>query len=259
MLTYHSPDIMAFMPTLAYILIATTLVSLISLIGVVTLAIKAKSLEKSLNLMIALAAGSLMGGSFFHLLPEAAEKLDIERVLTATLFSFVLFLIIEKILHWRHCHHHHCEVHTLGTMSIIGDSLHNLIDGLVIAAAFLGGVELGIATTIAIALHEIPQEIGDFGILLHAGYKKRTALLVNFATALTAVFGAVVGFIINQSTPSIIPYLLPLAAGGFIYIGASDLLPEIRKEQDRLKSSLSFIFFLIGIGAMYLLKFVELG
>ena len=247
------------MSVLLLSLAATFLISIISLVGLATLTLNTKTLNNSLHLMIALAAGSLMGGSFFHLLPEAGESLGLETALQATLVSFVIFLVIEKALHWRHCHSRDCEVHTLGMMSAIGDSLHNFLDGLVIVAAFMGGMELGIATTLAIALHEIPQEIGDFGVLLHAGYKRNTALLINFITALTAVLGALVGYALSSSVGQFMPYLLPLAAGGFIYIGASDLLPEVRKERDQRKATLAFIFFLLGIGAMYLLKSANLG
>jgi zinc and cadmium transporter len=142
-------------------------------------------------------------------------------------------------------------------MNLVGDSLHNFIDGLVIAGAFLVDIKLGIATTIAIAIHEIPQEIGDFGVLIHAGFNKKRALVVNYLVALTVVLGGVVGYFLSFSLNSIIPYLLPFAAGGFIYIAASDLMPELRKETNLKRSISSFAVFILGIALMLLVKLIN--
>jgi zinc and cadmium transporter len=198
-----------------------------------------------------------MGGAFLHLLPEAAENLDNENVFLYTLAGFFLFLLIEKTIHWRHCHKEHCEIHTFAYMNLIGDSIHNFIDGLIMAAAFIASPGLGVASTIAIILHEIPQEIGDFGVLIYGGIKKKKALLYNFLTAVTAVFGGICGYYLLSFTEAVSVFLLPVAAGGFLYIAASDLIPEIRKENDVKKSALNFSIILLGILAMYALKFLE--
>lgn len=244
------------MEKLIYITITTFLISLASLVGVFTLSIKEKILSKFLLLLISLSAGALMGGAFLHLLPEASEKLHNENMYSIVLFSFALFFIIEKLLHWRHCHKKNCHTHTFGYMNLFGDAIHNFIDGLVIAATFLIDIKLGIITSVAIALHEIPQEIGDFGVLLYSGFSRKKALIANFLVAATAVLGGIIGYFISFQIENITSFLLPFAAGGFIYISASDLMPEIRKETSLKKSMLSFGFFLLGILIMYLVKFI---
>ncbi len=246
------------MNTLSLILVSTLLISLGALVGVFTLALKEKLLEKILLNLVSISAGALMGGAFFHLLPEALESLSADLSFSLTLLSFILFFLIEKIFHWRHCHKGHCEAHTFGLMNLFGDSLHNFLDGLIIAAAFGAGKSLGIATTLAIALHEIPQEIGDFGVLLYSGWEKKKALLANFLVALTVVLGGVLGFYLATISAVFIPYLMPVAAGGFLYIASSDLLPEIRKETNFKKSLSSFLLFLLGIAMMYGLKLAVL-
>ena len=246
------------MNTLSLILVSTLLISLGALVGVFTLALKEKLLEKILLNLVSISAGALMGGAFFHLLPEALESLLADLSFSLTLLSFILFFLIEKIFHWRHCHKGHCEAHTFGLMNLFGDSLHNFLDGLIIAAAFGAGKSLGIATTLAIALHEIPQEIGDFGVLLYSGWEKKKALLANFLVALTVVLGGVLGFYLATISAVFIPYLMPVAAGGFLYIASSDLLPEIRKETNFKKSLSSFLLFLLGIAMMYGLKLAVL-
>lgn len=195
-----------------------------------------------------------MGGAFFHLLPEAAEKFEGGGMFTIVLISFILFFFVEKLFHWRHCHKGKCNIHSFGYMNLFGDSIHNFIDGLIIAATFLTDVKLGFITTLAVALHEIPQEIGDFGVLLYAGFKKEKALVANFLVALTVVLGGIVGYFLSFQLENFVKYLLPVAAGGFIYISASDLMPEIRKEESLKKSLLSFGMFLIGVLFMYLVK-----
>jgi len=244
------------MEKLFFIITSTFLISLASLVGVFTFSIKEKVLSKFLLLLISLSAGALMGGAFLHLLPEASEKLHGENMYLIVLFSFALFFIIEKLLHWRHCHKRNCEVHTFGYMNLFGDAIHNFIDGLVIAATFLIDVKLGIVTSFAIALHEIPQEIGDFGVLLYSGCSRKKALFSNFLVAATAVLGGVIGYFASFQIENMTSYLLPFTAGGFIYIAASDLMPEIRKETSLKKSMLSFGVFLVGILIMFLVKFI---
>jgi zinc and cadmium transporter len=245
------------MSILIYIIAATLLISFGALVGVFSLAMRKESIEKIILFLVSLSAGTLMGGAFFHLLPEALEELPAEEVLSIALFSFIIFFLIEKTFHWRHCHKGDCGVHAFGPINLIGDSIHNFIDGLIIAGTFLVDINLGIATTMAIAFHEIPQEVGDFGVLLHAGYEKTKALFLNYVVALTVVLGGIVGYFISFSADNLIIKLLPFAAGGFLYISTSDLIPEIRKEPGIKKSLISFVFFLIGILIMYVTKKVN--
>ena len=242
------------MQVIYLIIISTLIVSLISFIGIFTLALKKIHLNKILLILVALSAGALMGGAFLHLIPESIE--NSKNPFIIILIGFITFFFIEKILYWRHCHNGICKVHTFAYMNLIGDSVHNFIDGLIIAASFLTNVQLGIVTTIAVALHEIPQEIGDYGVLVYGGFKKYKALLLNFLTALFALLGGIIGFFISSSTQQFVTILLPFAAGGFIYIGASDLIPELKKEIKFKKSLISFIFFIIGILIVYSIKFI---
>ena len=246
------------MATLGYIIIASFLLSFFALLGVFSFAWRKKSGGQILLFFVSLSAGTLMGGAFLHLMPEGIEKLPPERFFVIVLASFILFYFIEKILHWRHCHEEgECAVHSFGYMSLIGDSIHNFIDGLIIATTFVVDVRLGITTAIAIGLHEIPQEIGDFAVLLYAGIKKSRALFLNFMVALTIVIGGIAGYFLTLRVENIIAYFLPLAAGGFLYVSTSDLIPEIRKEKDIKKSFMSFGVFLIGLAIMYLATLIK--
>jgi zinc and cadmium transporter len=241
---------------LAYILLATFIVSLISFVGVVCLALKENILNKILLILIGLSAGALMGGAFLHLLPEAVEKSTGLDVYLFVLIGFILFFLIEKVLHWRHCHKGECDVHTFQYMNLVGDSIHNFIDGMIMAASFVVSVPLGITTTIAISTHEIPQEIGDFGVLLYGGFSKRRAITLNFVVALTAVLGGIVGYFVSNLIENIVLFILPFAAGGFIYIAATDLVPEIRKELDIRKYMATLLVFICGILIMWITKVV---
>ncbi len=236
---------------LLWILISVAVVSLISLVGIVFLAIKEKFLNKILTLLIALASGALLGGAFFHLLPESLE-LGIEKASLFVIFGILSFFILEKFLHWRHCHKKHCSIHPFNYAILFGDALHNFIDGLIIAAAYLINLNLGITTTIAVIMHEIPQEIGEFGVLVYGGFKKSKALFYNFLIALTAFFGALTGYFIGSAIN--VAFLLPFAAGGFIYIAATDLIPELHKKTRVSESLLQFIFIIIGLALMLVLK-----
>ena len=244
---------------LTYIILTTFAIALIAFIGVFTLAMKEQLLNKILIILVSLSAGALMGGAFLHLLPESIEKSGNANILIFVLVGFVLFFIIEKVLHWRHCHKGKCDVHTFHYMNLIGDSVHNFIDGLIISASFIISIPLGFTTTIAIAAHEIPQEIGDFGVLIYGGFEKKKAIVLNFIVALTVVAGGVVGYFISKSIEQVAVYLLPFAAGGFIYIAATDLVPEIKKELDIKKSMATIFVFICGILIMWLVKFVFEG
>jgi zinc and cadmium transporter len=239
------------------ILIATFLISLCVWAAVLFLFFKKETLSKITMFLVSLSAGALMGGAFLHLLPEASEGMEAEKLFLVVLSAFVGFFLIEKLFHWRHCHKENCEVHTFGYMNLVGDSIHNFIDGLVIASVFMVDFKLGAITTLAMALHEIPQEIGDFGVLIHAGFNKVKALALNYIVATTVILGGIVGYFAAFYMDGVIAYLLPIAAGGFIYIAASDLMPEIRKESNIKKSIISFSIFILGIVFMYAVKFLE--
>lgn len=235
-------------------------VSLIAFVGLFTFSIKIERLKKVLLFFISFAAGSLLGDAFVHLLPEAIDISD--TALSASLGilgGLVLFFILEKILKWRHCHEPTCEdhPHPVGMMNLIGDGAHNFIDGAIIAASFLVSPGLGLATTLAVIIHEIPQEIGDFSILIHAGYARGQALFYNFISALAAVAGAALTLTFGASFSSLTSYLIPFTIGGFIYIATADLIPELHKEV-RLGHSIFQLFsFLAGIGLMALLLLIE--
>lgn len=241
-----------------YTLASTVLISLISLVGVFTLSLKPKFLNKFVMSLVSLSAGTMMGAVFFHLLPESHHFLEETKLYPIVLISFLAFFFIEKVLHWQHCHKHNCEVHSFGYMNLIGDGLHNFLDGLVIAGAYAADVRMGLITTLAVIVHELPQEIGDFGVLLHAGFSKTKALLFNLASAATAILGALAGISLLRSGSQLESYLLPLAAGGFLYIAASDLLPEMKKEPVGKKLFLSIMMFALGIFLMVAFTWIPL-
>ena len=247
------------MITLLWILISTFLISLMAFVGILALMLKEKLLEKLLIILVSLSAGALMGGAFLHLIPEAVEKFSMDKVFIYVLVGFTLFFLIEKILHWRHCHKRKCSIHTFAYMNLFGESVHNFIDGLIIAASYVVNIPLGIATTFAVALHEIPQELGDFGVLVYGGFSKKKALFMNFIIALTCVLGGILGYFLADYTENSIEFLLPFAAGGFIYIAACDLIPEIRQEKNLAKSLLIFSIFIIGMTIMFAVKLINHG
>lgn len=241
-----------------YAILAAIIVSLISLVGVFTLSLKEKILEKILLMLISFSAGAMLGSAFFHLLPEALEfSASFEKVFIFTLIGMLTFFVLEKVLRWHHCHDTNCETHHhkhLGHLNLFGDAVHNLIDGIVIAGSFAVSVPLGITITLSIALHEIPQEISDFGVLIYAGFSKIKALMFNLFSGLLAVAGVLIGYFLIIYINHINLFLLPFTAGGFIYIAATDLVPEIHKENRLGRSVISFIFF---VGAIVLMMFAK--
>jgi len=239
---------------LAWILISTSIVTLISLVGIFTLAIKGKLLEKILFGLIGFSAGSLIGGAFLHLIPQALEKTQSETVFYYLILGIILFFSMEKYFYWRHCHNGVCDVHAFTYLNLIGDGLHNFIDGIVIAVSFTVSLKLGAVTTLAVIFHEIPQELGDFGVLVYGGFTKRRALFYNFLSALTAMAGAIIGYLISDIAAGFSNFILPFTAGGFIYIATSDLIPQLHRERDPKRSSLAFLAFLVGIIFMALAK-----
>lgn len=236
------------------IILAAIVDSLVSLIGIFTLSKNQKLLNHILLDLVAMAAGSLMAGALLHLLPESIELLGPVIPLRLALFSFIGFFFFEKILRWHHCHDpEHESLHVVGYMNLAGDMVHNFIDGVVIAGAFVTSVPLGIATTLAIIFHEIPQEFGDFAVLVHSGFSIPRALLFNLLVGGTALLGAIAGYFATTAVTGLAPYLLPVAAGGFLYIASSDLIPEIHKENNLKKTITLMLMFLFGVGIMFLL------
>lgn len=249
--------------TLVYILIATFLISLISFIGVLTLFLKGELLNKVLLILVALSAGALIGGAFLHLLPEAIRQVgsgegEVLKVFLFVLLGFSIFFILEQFINWHH--HHDCvsceKVAPFSYLILISDAVHNFIDGFIIAASFIIAFPVGIVAVLAVGLHEIPQEIGDFGVLIYGGMKKSKALFLNFLTGLIAVIGGIAGFFLSTKIGDSIVYLLPFAAGNFIYIASSDLIPEIKNKESIKKSLTYFLVFLLGISLMLLLRLI---
>ncbi len=235
---------------------ASVIVSLISFIGLITLLLNEKILQKILLALVGFSAGSLIGGVFLHLLPETFEgKENYILPFSIVIIGFTIFFLMEKFLLWRHCHKGgKCDVHTFTYMNLIGDGVHNFIDGLVIGGAFFVDIKTGIAVTAAIIFHEIPQELGDFGVLIYGGMKKIKALFFNFLSAATAILGTLTGYFFASHSESFINILMPFAAGGFIYVAASDLIPELHKSTDTGKSLVSIFLFLSGIIFMAWMK-----
>lgn len=243
-----------------YTLVSVMLVSLISFIGVVTLSMNAERLKQILIYLVSLSAGALFGDAFIHLLPEIVEETGWELTTSLSVMGGILtFFVLEKILHWHHYHLPHTkeQIHPFAVMNLIGDGVHNFIDGLIIGASYLVSIPVGIATTIAVGVHEIPQEIGDFGVLLHGGFSKGKAVFYNFLSALLAFLGAVVSLVLSTVVGNVTTYLIPFAAGGFIYIAGSDLIPELHKEVKVKKSLIQFIAFILGILVMFALLGLE--
>jgi zinc and cadmium transporter len=240
---------------LLYALIASIGVSLISLIGAITLILNDNLLKKIIIILVAFAAGGLIGGAFFDIIPEALEYVkDNNQLFIFIIAGYLLFFIIEKYLHWRHCHDAECKFHTFTYMNIMGDIVHNFSDGLIIGAIFQTDVKVGIATTLAIIFHEIPHELGNFTVLVHGGFSKMKALTYNFLSSLFAIIGTVAGYYFTSRISGLPSVLLPAAAGGFIYIASCDLIPELHKEEDGKRSALIMVTFAFGIILMYFLK-----
>ncbi len=242
-----------------YILLALLITSLLSLIGIFFLKVSINKLEKVIMFLVSLSAGTLLGDSFLHLLPEAVELLENDFIIwLGVLGGIILFFILEKIICWRHCHipTSNNHIHSVGKMNLIGDALHNFIDGIIIASSFIVDFNLGVITTIAVISHEIPQEIGDFGVLIHAGFSAKKALLFNFFSALASILGAIIIIFLGQKITGLSDLILPITAGGFIYISASDLIPELKKDTSINKTIKQLLGIFLGLGIMLLVRFI---
>lgn len=245
---------------LSYIIISVIAVSLLSLLGALTLALSLSVLKKVLLFLVAFSTGALIGDAFIHLLPELALENGVDISASFGILAGILtFFALEKFLRWRHCHDVDCPEHPkhLGPMNLVGDGLHNLIDGLLIGASYLVSIPLGITTTIAVALHEIPQELGDFGILLHSGFSKRRAIGFNFISSGLAIVGGLIAYIAGQQAANFVPFMIPFTMGGFIYIALSGLIPELHKDDRLDRSVIQFLAIILGIAVMYSLLLLE--
>ncbi len=250
--------------SLLFILASVIVVSLVSLIGIVSLSVNESRLKSFLLYLVSLSAGALLGDAFIHLIPEAAEDGFTLSVSFAILAGLAIFFLIEAWIHWHH-HSVECEHPKHGEKkpkpfvwtNLIGDGIHNFVDGLVIAASYVVSFPVGVATTLAVILHEIPQEIADFGVLLHGGLSKKKALEYNYLSAILAIIGGIVGYFLT-SLNGLLSLVVPFAAGTFIYIAAADLIPEIhQREKAWQRRMLHFLMFLIGIGLMMGLLLLE--
>ncbi|MBZ9572020.1 ZIP family metal transporter [Patescibacteria group bacterium] len=246
------------METFFWIILSTFLISLIAFVGALALFLKERLLDKILLIFVAFSAGALIGGAFFHLIPEAIARAGINQILNTffyLIFGFCLFFVLEQFIGWHHHHtREHPEIMPFSYLILISDAVHNFIDGLIIAASFVIGFPIGAVTALVVALHEIPQEIGDFGVLVYGGFKKGKALFLNFISGTTVVFGGIFGFLFAEKIGDKTIFLLPFAAGTFIYIACSDLIPEIKREVNIKNSLIHFFVFLAGIGLMLIIK-----
>jgi zinc and cadmium transporter len=239
-----------------YAIISVIFVSLISLIGVFVFFLKREFTDKIVHTLVAFAIGSLLGAAFFDILPEIAESGN-KDIFSYVLLGLLLFFIMERYIHWHHCHNGNCDSshqhEPVTYLNLIGDGFHNFVDGALIAAGFLVSVPIGIVTTFAIIAHEIPQELSDFAILIHGGFSKKKALIFNFLSSLTAVLGVIITFLFAKSVEGLIPIILAIAAGGFIYIATADLIPEIHKENKKENMIIQSIALAFGVAIIFIL------
>jgi len=218
------------------------------------LLINDSALARLVPWLVSYAVGALLGVSMLAILPSALEQLPSSHVLATVLGGILLFFVLEKLVLWRHCHTHDCEVHD-GSVApvLIGDSFHNFVDGAVIATAVLTSVPLGVSTALAAAAHEIPQEIGDFAILLHAGYSRRRALLLNVVSGLSSAVGAVAAWLAFGWLPQALPYFLALAAASFLYVAMADLIPGLHRGRTDAGSLRQVLLIAAGVITMLIL------
>jgi zinc and cadmium transporter len=210
--------------------------------------------QRVLPYLLGYATGTLLGASFLELIPHALRRQETSTTLGLVLAAIVFFFLLERLLLWRHCHEIGCRVHgTRAPLILVGDALHNLADGAVIAAAFLTSKPLGFATTLAVFAHEIPQEVGDFAILLSAGYTRKKALVSNAVSASSALLGAGAAYAFLGEVQSAIPVVMSVSAASFLYVAVADLFPELHREEDRKRGALQVVLLLAGITTVALL------
>ena len=220
---------------------------LVALAGALSFVISKRDLQKILLFLVSFSVGTLLGGAIFHLIPESIDQLNVGTTGILVIFGFVFFLLVETFIHWHHCHkENEPEHHPFTNLILFGDGIHNFIDGLIIASSFIFSISFGIITSLLIISHELPQEIGDFGVLVYGGFKRKKALFYNFLAQLTSVAGGIIGFFFLGAKEYAV-FLLPIAAGGFLYISITDLVPEIYKERSERKRILHGTAIILGL------------
>lgn len=243
-----------------YSLASVCVVSIVSLIGVTALSMATNQLRKMLFVLVAFAAGALLGDVFFHIFPEMIKDMGFEMRTSLNILAGILsFFVLEKFIHWHHCHLPETKEHrhSFAIVNLFGDALHNFFDGVIIAVSYMVSIPVGIATTVAVLFHEIPQEIGDFAVLLQGGFSKKKAVLYNFLTALTAVLGSVFALVLRDKVDGAEQFFVPFTVGSFLYIAGSDLIPELHKEQSAKKSLFQLVALVAGIAVMSAFLFLE--
>ena len=240
-------------------LLSVTVVSVLSLVGISLFSLGHKAFHEIVSILVALAVGALFGDAFLHLLPEAYRDQDLSTQASLWIMGgILLFFILENFLAWRHQHSdEHQKVEPYGYLNLVADVAHNFIDGLLIGASYRVGIKLGFATSLAVMLHEIPHEFSNFGILVKSGFSRERALLMNFLSALTAVTGGLLAWWWGGETTAAIRVLIPLTAGGFIYIAGSDLVPQLHRDIRARRAFTQFFAILAGVGIMLWLRMVE--
>lgn len=253
--------------TLSYILLSTLFVSVLSMVGIAIFHFTKKMMNKFLLSLVALSAGAMLGNALFHLLPEAIEAAEetgigLFKMMLILTGGFVLAFLFEQLFAWHGCHtashqdgqdpayHCHRDEKPFAHLVLLSDGVHNFIDGLILSAAFIVSPALGLSTTFAIALHEVPQELGDYAVLVYGGYERKKAFLFNLLSASTVILGGVLGFFLAGSIENMTPFLLPFAAGSFLYIAAADLLPELKHDEKVRETIMHFSIFLLGLMIM---------
>jgi len=235
-----------------YSYLAVLIVSLVSLIGIITFLIKSRTLDKLIVYFVGFAAGALLAAAFFDLIPESVESWGTSTI-PYIFLGIILFFVIERFLFFYHCHRRKCPHHTFTYVNLIGDGVHNFIDGVLIAASYIYSLQLGLITTMAVIFHEIPQELGDFGLLVHSGLKPKRALLLNFLSSIFAILGSIITIFFSSISENITPFLLSMTAGGFIYLALVDIVPEIHKEVEKGAVISQTFSLMLGLLIMFLL------
>jgi len=252
------------MPLIVWIVVFCLLGGLLSVLAAALFLVLQESVRnRLLPHLVSFATGALLGAAFLGLLPHALSSVDSDdtHIIPMTVLIGLLgFFVLEKLVLWRHCHADHCEVHapdqrnhdhSTGAMILIGDGLHNFLDGILIAAAFLTDIHLGVVTSLAVTAHEIPQEVGDFAVLLHSGFSRGRAFLYNILTSLTTVIGGVLSWFALQQVQAVLPYVLAIAASSFIYIAVADLIPTLHRRVEATATLQQVLLIVAGILLIY--------
>lgn len=244
------------MPLISWIIIFSLIGSVGAVGGAALLLAFPGAVRKTLvPCLVSYATGTLLGAAFLGMLPKALEHVPASHIMAAVLAGMVLFFLLEKLVIWRHCHKGECEVHgTAGPLILFGDAFHNFVDGVIIAAAFLISVPLGVATSLAVIAHEVPQEVGDFGILLDSGYSRLRAFVYNFLSSASTLPGAVMAYFYLRTTQAVVPYILSFSAASFIYIASADLIPSLHRKVSITDTARQVILLLAGVGTILFLR-----